>query len=207
MAKNSENINQPATPAEEAPTAPAAKGRRAATHQTTANQEPTQETAPTPAASASAESGRQQPASTPTESANGKAAPAPLTGLRGADYVQALSSHPLDTIKAPILPNERRGDWERAKGQKIPVSMRRLDGQTEIAARWLERDHTLAALVIELQRPGATRFDQIDLRGASIKEAIERLSDYTNQTRLRAQAQTGKKWTASQVYLIPIEDA
>jgi hypothetical protein len=127
-------------------------------------------------------------------------APAALAGLRGEGYVKALKSHPLTTLHVPLLPNERRGDWQRAKGVKIPVITRQFDHA-------LERDHTLAALVIELQRPGATRFDQIDLQSSSVKEAIERLSDYTNQAQLRAQVQTGKKWTASQVYLIPIEDA
>ncbi len=207
MANKSESVNQPATPAEEATTTPAAKGKRAGARKTDANQEPTPEAAPAPAPAASAERQADQAAPAPVESANGQAKPAPLTGLHGADYVQALSSHPVSSIEIPILPNERRGDWERAKGQKIPVIMRHLGDQTEGATHPLERDHALAALVVELQRPGATRFDQIDLRGASIKAAIERLSDYTNQTRLRAQVQTGKKWTASQVYLIPIEDA
>lgn len=139
---------------------------------------------------------------------NGKPAPASLSGLRGADYVKALSGHPLATIEVPLLPNERRGDWERAKGIKIRVTTRQLSAPEGASANpWLERAHALAALVIELQRPGATRFDQIDLRGSQTREAIERLSDYINQARLHVQAQTGKKWTASQVYLIPLEDA
>jgi hypothetical protein len=143
-----------------------------------------------------------------TDSENGKPAPASLSGLRGADYVKALSGHPLTTIEVPLLPNERRGDWERAKGVKIRVTTRQLSApEGASASPWLERTHALAALVIELQRPGATRFDQIDLRGSQTREAIERLSDYINQARLRVQAQTGKKWTASQVYLIPLEDA
>ncbi len=158
---------------------------------------PAEETAPAPQPSSAAPAGTE----------NGKTAPS-LSGLRGADYVKALSSQPLITIEVPLLPNERRGDWERARGVKIRVTSRQLGGQEgTTASLWLERAHALAALVIELQRPGAAHFDQIDLRGASTREVIERLSDYVTQARLRAQAQTGKKWTASQVYLIPLEDA
>jgi hypothetical protein len=178
MPKKSENSRQPG----ETPTA-----------------EPTPAASPTPSA----------PSAAGAEGAeNGKPAPVPLRGLRGEDYVKALSGHPLATIEVPLLPNERRGDWERAKGVKIRVTSRQLNPQEGASANpWLERTHALAALVIELQRPGVTRFDQIDLRGSQAKEAIERLSDYVNQARLRVQAQTGKKWTASQVYLIPLEDA
>jgi hypothetical protein len=161
---------------------------------------------------ASAEETTPAPQPTPATPAgegaeNGKAALPSLSGLRGADYVKALAHHRLTTIEVPLLPNERRGDWERAKGVKIRVTTRQLTGQEGTGTLWLERAHALAALVIELQRPGATRFDQIDLRGSQTREAIERLSDYVNQARLRAQAQSGKKWTASQVYLIPLEDA
>jgi hypothetical protein len=139
---------------------------------------------------------------------NGQPAAPALRGLRGAEYVKALAAQQLATIEVPLLPNERRGDWERAKGVKIRVSTRQLGGPEGASANpWLERAHALAALVIELQRPGATHFDQIDLGGSQTREAIERLSDYVNQARLRAQAQTGKKWTASQVYLVPLEDA
>ncbi len=163
---------------------------------------------PTAAGAASANQASQQPQAAPVGAEDDKAAPASLTGLRGADYVKALSGHRLATIEVPLLPNERRGDWQRAKGVKIPVTTRQVNAQAEAgSAPRLERDHALAALVIELQRPGLTRFDQIDLRGSPTKEAVERLSDYVNQARLRAQAQTGKKWTASHVYLIPIEDA
>ncbi|HLW02651.1 MAG TPA: hypothetical protein VKT82_28615 [Ktedonobacterales bacterium] len=139
---------------------------------------------------------------------NGQTPQPALSGLRGAEYVKALGGQQLATIEVPLLPSERRGDWERAKGVKIRVTTRQLAGQEGASANpWLERAHALAALVIELQRPGATRFDQIDLPGSTTREAIERLSDYVNQARLRAQAQTGKKWTASQVYLVPMEDA
>lgn len=163
-----------------------------------AEETPAEEKTPAPQASAE----------TPGGKANGEAAPASLAGLRGADYVQALKGQHLASIEVPLLPNERRGDWERAKGVKIRVSMRQApapEGASSIS--WLEGAHELAALVIELQRPEATRFDQLDLRGNSARAAIERLSDHVNQARLRAQAQTGKKWTASQVYLVPIEDA
>jgi hypothetical protein len=161
---------------------------------------PAEETPPAP----------QQSPATPAGAGaeNGQTNQPPLSGLRGAEYVKALGSHQLATIEVPLLPSERRGDWERARGVKIRVTTRHLAGQEAASANpWLERTHALAALVIELQRPGATRFDQIDLRGSQTREAIERLSDYVNQARLRAQAQTGKKWTASQVYLVPQEDA
>ncbi|HEY7348686.1 MAG TPA: hypothetical protein VH599_10260 [Ktedonobacterales bacterium] len=143
----------------------------------------------------------------PAGAADGQAAPAPLAGLRGAEYVKALSGHRLVSVEVPLIPSERRGDWERAKGVKIRVTTRQAPDQEGTGSPRLDRDHALTALVIALQRPGATRFDQIDLRGNPAKEAIERLSDYVNQARLRAQAQTGKKWTASQVFLVPIEDA
>ena len=163
-----------------------------------AEETPAQENTPAP----------QESAATPGGKENGEAAPASLAGLRGADYVQALKGQPLASVEVPLLPNERRGDWERAKGVKIRVSMRQAPARAEASGHpWLEGAHELAALVIELQRPGATRFDQLDLRGNSARAAIERLSDHVNQARLRAQAQTGKKWTASQVYLVPIEDA
>jgi hypothetical protein len=142
----------------------------------------------------------------PQAAPNGTAAPS-FSGLRGADYIKALTGQPLATIDVPLLPNERRGDWTRAKGVKIRVTSRQLSTSQGTSATWLEGAHALAALIIELQRPGATRYDQVDLNGGAAKEAIERLSDYVNQARLRAQAQTGKKWTASQVYLIPLEDA
>jgi hypothetical protein len=155
-------------------------------------------------ASATPEAAAPSPAAQPTDSENGTAAPAPLAGLRGDEYVKALSSHPTSTLQVPLLPIERRGDWGRAKGQKIPVTSRQTDGAT---AHWLERDHTLSGVIVALERPGATRHEQISLSNVSAREAIEHLSDYLNQTRLRAQAQTGKKWTATQVYLIPAEDA
>lgn len=163
-----------------------------------AEEAPTEEHTPAP----------QESAATPGGAENGEAAPASLAGLRGADYVQALKGQSLSSVEVPLLPNERRGDWERAKGVKIRVSMRQAPAREGASGTpWLEGAHELAALVIELQRPGATRFDQLDLGGSSARAAIERLSDHVNQARLRAQAQTGKKWTASQVYLVPIEDA
>jgi hypothetical protein len=154
---------------------------------------PTEETTPT--------------SSTSPAAPNGKTVAPSLSGLRGEDYVKALSGQQLATIEVPLLPNERRGDWERAKGAKIRVTARQMAGHEGSASRWLEGAQALAALIIELQRPGVNHFDQIDLHGSPTKDAIERLSDYVNQARLRAQAQTGKKWTASQVYLIPQEDA
>jgi hypothetical protein len=135
---------------------------------------------------------------------NGQATPAPLTGLRGADYVKALAGHLVSTLQVPLLPIERRGDWGRAKGQKIPVTSRQLH---EASAHWLERDHALCGVIVALDRPGATRYEQLPLDNSSTHAAIEHLSDYVNQTRLHAQAQTGKKWTATHVYLIPAEDA
>jgi hypothetical protein len=131
-----------------------------------------------------------------------------LAGLRGADYVQALAGQPSTTLHIPLLPAERRGDWERAKGQKIPVTARQVHQQNGSGASWLvEREHALAALIVELQRPGASRFDQIDLNGSPMRSAIDRLSDYLQQARLHAQAQTGKKWNAAHLYLVPVEDA
>lgn len=131
-----------------------------------------------------------------------------LAGLRGADYVQALAGQPSTTLQVPLLPTERRGDWERAKGQKIPVTARQINQQNGSGASWLvEREHALAALIVELQRPGASHFDQIDLNGSPTRSAIDRLSDYLHQARLRAQAQTGKKWNAAHLYLVPVEDA
>ncbi len=165
------------------------------------------ESANQPAETPAAEPAPQERSGTDAGVENSKAAPAALSGLHGADYVKALASHPLTTIEVPLLPNERRGDWERARGVKIPVTTRQVHIQEGSGTPRLDRDHALAALVIALQRPGAARFDQIDLRGRPAKEAIERLSDYVNQARLRAQAQTGKKWTASHVYLIPVEDS
>ncbi len=160
---------------------------------------PAEETTPAPQQSLATSAGGAE---------NGQTAHPSLSGLHGAEYVKALASHQLATIEVPLLPSERRGDWERAKGIKIRVTTRQLAGQEGTSANpWLERAHALAALVIELQRPGATHFDQVDLRGSPTRDAIERLSDYVNQARLRAQAQTGKKWTASQVYLVPLEDA
>lgn len=202
MPKKSESIDQPiaASHNEAGTNAPAAEGGRKSARKSAAKEETTSGSAPAPSgqpAAGSAEAGA-APAPAPDES--GAPAPAPLAGLRGESYVKSLKGHPLATLEVPLLPQERRGDWERAKGLKIPVIVRQFDHS-------LDRDHALAALVIELQRPGATRFDQIDLRASSIRETIERLSDYTNQARLRAQTQTGKKWTASQVYLIPLEDA
>lgn len=156
---------------------------------------------------ASAEETTPTPSNVPAAE-NGKAAQPSLSGLHGADYVKALTGQQLATIEVPLLPTERRGDWERAKGAKIRVTARQIAAhEGSSASRWLEGTRALAALIIELERPGVTRFDQIDLPGSPTKDAIERLSDYVNQARLRAQAQTGKKWTASQVYLIPQEDA
>ncbi len=198
MPKKSESIDQPiaGAPDEAGIEVPAGKGRKSA-RKSTAKEEAAPASTPAPAgqpaASANAEAA-------PAEAQGEQSAPAPLAGLRGEGYVKALKNHPLTTLHVPLLPNERRGDWQRARGVKIPVTVRQFDHA-------LDRDHTLSALVIELQRPGATRFDQIDLRSSSVKDAIERLSDYTNQAQLRAQAQTGKKWTANQVYLVPIEDA
>ncbi len=168
----------------------------AGTPPTDANARAADESAP-----AAAENAEAQPTS------NGKSAAPSLSGLRGADYVQALTGQPLTTVDVPLLPNERRGDWTRARGLKIRVTSRQLSTSEGAGSAWLEGAHALAALVIELQRPGATRYDQVDLKGSAAKEAIERLSDFVNQARLRAQAQTGKKWTASHVYLIPVEDA
>jgi hypothetical protein len=208
MPKKSESSNHPEeTPAKETAPAGDSRGSRKASRNPAASEEP-REAAPAPDEAASAAPAAQQTSATPAAAENTQATPAPLAGLRGADYVKALSSHRLATIEVPLLPNERRGDWERARGQKIRVTTRQVNVQEgNGSSLWRERDHALAALVIELERPGATRFDQIDLRGRPAREAIERLSDYTNQARLRAQAQTGKKWTASQVYLVPIEDA
>jgi hypothetical protein len=144
------------------------------------------------------------PAAPPDGSENGTAAPAPLAGLRGGDYIKALAGHPTSTLQVPLLPGERRGDWGRAKGQKVPVTSRQLSGTN---THWLERDQALCGLIVVLERPSATRYEQIALSNSFTREAIEHLSDYLNQTRLRAQAQTGKKWTAAQVYLVPAEDA
>ncbi len=130
-----------------------------------------------------------------------------LAGLRGAAYVQALADQPSTTLQVPLLPVERRGDWERAKGQKIPVTARQLHQQNGRRSSQLEGEHALAALIVELQRPGATRFDQIDLSGSPTRSVIDRLSDYLQQARLRAQVQTGKKWNATHLYLVPVEDA
>jgi hypothetical protein len=130
-----------------------------------------------------------------------------LAGLRGAAYVQALTDQPSTTLQVPLLPTERRGDWERAKGQKIPVTARQLHQQNGTGTSRLEGEHALAGLIVELQRPGATRFDQIDLNGSPTRNAIDRLSDYLQQARLRAQVQTGKKWNATHLYLVPVEDA
>lgn len=130
-----------------------------------------------------------------------------LAGLRGAEYVQALAGQPSTTLQVPLLPVERRGDWERAKGQKIPVTARQLHQQNGSGISRLEGEHALAALIVELQRPGATRFDQIDLSSSPTRSAIDRLSDYLQQARLRAQVQTGKKWNATHLYLVPVEDA
>lgn len=144
----------------------------------------------------------------PASASESQAAGKSLAGLRGADYVQALADKPNTTLQVPLLPNERRGDWERAKGQKIPVTARAVGQQNGSGASWLvEREHALAALIVELQRPGATRFDQIDLNGSPTRSAIDRLSDYLQQARLRAQVQTGKKWNATHLYLVPVEDA
>lgn len=154
-------------------------------------------------------SAAQEPASSaPAEEQSRQPAPPSLAGLRGEDYVKALAGQPSVTLQVPLLPNERRGDWERAKGQKIAVTTRQLSAQPGTSSRaWLEREHALAALIIELQRPGATRFDQIDLNGSPARAAIDHLTDYMNQARLRAQVQTGKKWNAAHLYLVPTEDA
>jgi hypothetical protein len=213
MPKKSENNRQqPEQPAEaETTPVPAAKTGRRSARKSAPAEEPAPgdaQPAKSPTAAPAASAGDQAPESAlPASSENGKAAPVPLAGLRGEDYVKALSSYPCITVEVPLLPNERHGDWARARGQKIPVTTRQTGGQDGSATNRLEREHVLAALIIALQRPGATRFDQIDLRGRLLREAIERLSDYTNQARLHAQAQTGKKWTPSQVYLIPVEDA
>ena len=158
--------------------------------------------------------GAPQAAENPQEAASAAGAAQPqsagksLAGLRGADYVQALAGQPSTTLQVPLLPAERRGDWERAKGQKIPVTARQVNQQNGSGASWLvEREHALAALIVELQRPGASRFDQIDLNGSPTRSAIDRLSDYLQQARLRAQVQTGKKWNAAHLYLVPVEDA
>ena len=194
MPKKSESIDQPIAASPNEAGASASEGG----HKGAANEETTPGSAP---AGEPAEAGEAPTAARGEQEAP---APTPLAGLRGVGYVKALKGHPLATLEVPLLPQERRGDWDRAKGQKIPVTARQFNSGP---AHWMDRDHSLAALVIELQRPGAARFDQIDLRGSSLRETIERLSDYTNQARLRAQAQTNKKWTASQVYLIPVEDA
>ncbi|HEX6780373.1 MAG TPA: hypothetical protein VF099_19375 [Ktedonobacterales bacterium] len=158
--------------------------------------------------------GAPQAAENPQEAASAAGAAQPqsagksLAGLRGSDYVQALAGQPSTTLQVPLLPAERRGDWERAKGQKIPVTARQVSQQNGSGASWLvEREHALAALIVELQRPGASRFDQIDLNGSPTRSAIDRLSDYLQQARLRAQVQTGKKWNAAHLYLVPVEDA
>jgi hypothetical protein len=201
MPKKSESLDQPKAAANEARRSkPDAQEGSKRTHRSAAKEEAAPGSIPAPAGQPAAGNANAEAAPIPAQSEQIAPAPAALAGLRGEGYVKALKSHPLTTLHVPLLPNERRGDWQRAKGVKIPVITRQFDHA-------LERDHTLAALVIELQRPGATRFDQIDLQSSSVKEAIERLSDYTNQAQLRAQVQTGKKWTASQVYLIPIEDA
>jgi hypothetical protein len=161
-----------------------------------------QETTPPPAQ----ESAGAPPAQEPTHQGE-TAASASLAGLRGAAYVQALAGQPSATLQVPLLPTERRGDWERAKGQKIPVTSRQLHPQNGSGTSRLEGEHALAALIVELQRPGATRFDQIDLNGSPTRSAIDRLSDYLQQARLRAQVQTGKKWNATHLYLVPVEDA
>lgn len=204
MPSKSESRDQPTTAPDGEATPAAGRGRKSARKD--AAKEAASNSAPAPAEEPTTGSGGAEAgaAPAPAEREPEASAPTALAGLRGEGYVKALKGHPLATLEVPLLPQERRGDWERARGQKIPVTARQFNSGP---AHWLDRDHTLAALVIELQRPGAARFDQIDLRGSSIKETIERLSDYTNQARLRAQAQTGKKWTASQVYLIPVEDA
>src|SRR5690349_9057877 len=61
-----------------------------------------------------------------------------LAGLRGAEYVQALAGQPSTTLQVPLLPAERRGDWERAKGQKIPVTARQLQQQNGSGSPRLE---------------------------------------------------------------------
>ena len=146
-----------------------------------------------------------QEAAPATGAAQPPAAGKSLAGLRGAEYVQALAGQPSTTLHVPLLPTERRGDWERAKGQTIPVTARQIHPQN--GSSRLEGEHALVALIVELQRPGATRFDQIDLNGSPTRSAIDRLSDYLQQARLRAQVQTGKKWNAIHLYLVPTEDA
>src|SRR5689334_4392677 len=91
----------------------------------------------------------------PQAAPNGKAAAPSLSGLRGEDYIKALAGQPLATVDVPLLPNERRGDWTRAKGAKIRVTSRQLSTQEGTSSAWLEGAHALTALVIELQRPGA----------------------------------------------------
>ncbi len=227
MPRKTGRANEPAQPAaKETPPPPTAKASRRGTRKTSPR-EPARESAGTlidqePANQAalttspiSSEHTQEEatPAATrqadlpPTGSGPTQAAPSSLAGLRGSDYVKALAASPHFTLQVPILPAERRGDWERAKGQKIPVTTRQMNHQPDTTSQaWLEREHALAALIIELQRPGATRYDQIDLNGSPARTAIERLSDYMNQARLRTQAQTGKKWSATHIYLIPIED-
>lgn len=171
---------------------------------------PTQESAnqPDTAAGAPQAAENAQEAAPAAGAVQPQSASKSLVGLRGADYVQALAGQPSTTLQVPLLPAERRGDWERAKGQKIPVTARQVSQQNGSGASWLvEREHALAALIVELQRPGASRFDQIDLNGSPTRSAIDRLSDYLQQARLRAQVQTGKKWNAAHLYLVPVEDA
>lgn len=183
------------------PPSPAQESAGALIAQEPANQE-------NMAAGALQAEGNTQEAAPTTGAPQPQAASKSLTGLRGADYVQALAGQPSTTLQVPLLPTERRGDWERAKGQKIPVTARQVNQQNGSGTSWLvEREHALAALIVELQRPGATRFDQIDLNGSPLRSAIDRLSDYLQQARLRAQVQTGKKWNATHLYLVPAEDA
>jgi hypothetical protein len=177
---------------------------------TQSTQEPAQNAREAEAAPATSEAPAALPSASGTPAEEQPAPPAPpsLAGLRGEDYVKALDGQPSLTLQVPLLPNERRGDWERAKGQKIAVTTRQMSVQPGTTSHaWLERDHALAALIIEHQRPGATRFDQIDLNGSPARSAIEHLNDYMNQARLRAQVQTGKKWNAAHIYLVPAEDA
>ena len=169
-----------------------------------------QATPPPPAQESAGALIAQEPANQQDTAAGAAQPPAvskSLAGLRGAAYVQALAGQPSTTLQVPLLPVERRGDWERAKGQKIPVTARQLHQQNGSGTSQLEGEHALAGLIVELQRPGATRFDQIDLNGSPTRSAIDRLSDYLQQARLRAQVQTGKKWNATHLYLVPVEDA
>ncbi len=182
----------PSTSEQQAEATPPANNKRGRKSAQATSEEPAQE----PASNAPAEEQPKQPA------------PPSLAGLRGEDYVKALAGQPSSTLQVPLLPNERRGDWERAKGQKIAVTTHQLSAQPGTSSHaWMEREHALAALIIELQRPGATRFDQIDLNGSPAHSAIDHLTDYMNQARLRAQVQTGKKWNAAHIYLVPAEDA